>query len=91
MYYSYECGSDVAMKALDELRKKINICEVMPSVRFRTTKFGEDFDLVCTHPDMSINCGTNAKCCEKCINKEKSRKESDLAIKKMVGNLNIFK
>ena len=81
--YIFEIDYDTQLKALELLKTKEGVCEVMPKVRITNHegRYPIRIELVCVHQDSSINCGTNAKCCTNCLNKDEVKQSSKSLIK----------
>ena len=88
--YVFEIDYNTQLKVQELLETKEGVCEVMPKVRITNHegRYSTGVELVCVHQDLSINCGTNAKYCTNCLNKDEVKQSSESLIKliKTVSN-----
>ena len=86
--YTFEIDYNTQMKVQELLKTKEGVCEVMPKVRITNHegRYSTRVELVCVHKDSSINCGTNAKDCTNCLNKDEVY-QSNKSFNKAMGEV----
>lgn len=71
--FVYETSYNTHSKVQDLMKSKEGVCEVMPKARITAYDNGkESITLVCTHTNPSLNCGTGAENCTRCLDKDKA-------------------
>lgn len=76
--FTYETSYSTYSKVQDLMKSKEGVCEVMPKARITTYDNGkESVELVCTHTNPHLNCGTGAKDCTRCLDKDKAFEDNE--------------
>lgn len=66
--------ADQIVDAYNKLKAKEGVCDHPPNVRLTMHDFGFRTELICTHPNPSLNCGAGALHCDWCLGKESQKK-----------------
>ena len=78
--YTFEIDFETQVKVQELLKSKEGVCEVMPKVRITNYEGGFGggcIELVCVHSDSNLNCGTGAKYCTNCKDKDRVYKDNE--------------